>query len=309
MALEYNTSCQYPVRRISGEWFILAAAILWGTTGTAQALAPPNAQPAAIGAVRLVIGGGALLLVALARRSFRPGERWSPLELIFASGGIAAYQLFFFAGIYRTGVAAGTMVAIGSSPIFAGLLGFLVRGERPGARWIGATTLAILGCGLLIATSGDRGIEPLAFFMALGAGLAYATYAVASKGLLTQHSPDAVQAAIFCLGALLLIPVLLTFDLSWVIQTRGLAVSFHLGLLATALAYLLFARGLRLIPVANAVTLSLAEPLTASLLGLLLLKEPLTMISLAGMALLFAGLLILAIPTQKTSIVDPERQP
>lgn len=295
--------------QVSGEWYVLAAAILWGTTGTAQALAPADAQPAAIGTIRLVIGGITLLVVALARRAFRPSEQWSPLELLFAGGGIAAYQLFFFAGVDRTGVAAGTVVAIGSAPIFAGLLGFLVRDERPGARWVGATTLAILGCSLLIAASGDLGIDPLGFLLALGAGLAYATYAVASKGLLAQHSPDAVQAAVFCLGAVFLIPVLLTSDLSWLKQVHGIAAAFHLGLIATALAYLLFARGLRLIPVANAVTLSLAEPLTAALLGLLLLREQITMISLMGMALLFAGLLILATPSRKAPQIESGKQP
>jgi len=58
----------------AGALFILAATLLWGTTGTAQALAPAGANPVALGALRVAIGGGALLLLALCRRSFRGVE-------------------------------------------------------------------------------------------------------------------------------------------------------------------------------------------------------------------------------------------
>jgi DME family drug/metabolite transporter len=48
-----------------GQWLVLTAAVLWGTTGTAQAFAPIGVQPVVVGAVRLAIGGLALLLFAV----------------------------------------------------------------------------------------------------------------------------------------------------------------------------------------------------------------------------------------------------
>ena len=48
---------------------------------------------------------------------------------------VAGYQLAFFSAVARTGVAVGTMVAIGSAPVLAGLLAWLVRGEQPPGRW------------------------------------------------------------------------------------------------------------------------------------------------------------------------------
>ncbi len=51
-----------------GAWMVLAAGVLWGTTGTAQAFAPAGATPLAIGAIRLLVGGTALLILALVRR-------------------------------------------------------------------------------------------------------------------------------------------------------------------------------------------------------------------------------------------------
>ena len=157
-----------------GQWFVLAAAVLWGTTGTAQAFAPAGAQPAAVGAVRLAVGGVALLAFAAARGVLRRGKRWPALATAVAAGSVAAYQLCFFAGVARTGVAVGTIVAIGSAPILAGVLGFLVRGERPGRRWAVATVLAVVGCDLLIVTRGSVSVDAGGVVLALGAGAAYA---------------------------------------------------------------------------------------------------------------------------------------
>ncbi|MFZ2948618.1 MAG: EamA family transporter, partial [Desulfuromonadaceae bacterium] len=56
-----------------GTALILLAAVLWGTTGTSQALAPPGAHPLTIGALRLAVGGGALLLLALFRSRITRG--------------------------------------------------------------------------------------------------------------------------------------------------------------------------------------------------------------------------------------------
>ena len=70
-----------------------------------------------------------------------------------------------------------------------------------------------------------------------------------------------------------MLPLLPLTELTWVLQPRGMLIILHLGLVTTAVAYLLFARGLRQISTAAAVTLTLAEPLVAGMLGVLLLGE------------------------------------
>lgn len=276
-----------------GTWLVLAAAVCWGTTGTAQALAPPGAVPAAIGAARLAVGGVALLAYAAWKGALQRSA-WPVGPTLFAAASMAAYQLFFFAGVIRTGVAVGTMVAIGSAPVFAGLIGFLALGERPGRRWAAATVLAVLGCSLLIAAGRSIRVDLLGLLLAAGAGAAYAIFTVASKGLLAARPPEAVMAVAFTLGALFLAPLLFTADLSWLAQARGVGVVLHLGLVTVAFAYSLFARGLSQIPVATATTLTLAEPLTAGLLGVFLLGEHLTPVAVAGILMIFAGLAIVS---------------
>ncbi len=290
--------------KLSGTFFVLGAAVLWGTTGTSQALAPTGATPLVIGALRLTLGGAVLLIYAAARGSLAslfsmPRRPWLGAALC-----IAAYQLLFFSGVARTGVAVGTIAGIGSAPVWGGLLGYLFAGERPGRAWLIATLLAVLGAGLLATAGGSASSPPeggsqlkvdaLGMLLAIGAGAAYAAFTLFNKQLIKVQRPENVQAAVFLLGAILVLPLLASADLRWTLQPAGTLVVLHLGLITVGLAYSLFGLGLQRVPVSNAVTLTLAEPMTAGLLGVLVLGEHLTLQAGAGILLIFSGLAVLA---------------
>ncbi|MEE4253892.1 MAG: DMT family transporter [Desulfuromusa sp.] len=278
---------------LGGHWFVIGAAILWGTTGTAQAFAPAGFDPMVIGALRLLIGGIALLLLAIKRNELGHFSDWKLLPLLLAAAFTSSYQLCFFAAVAKTGVAVGTIIGIGSAPIAGGLLGIIFRGERPGKRWLLATILAIVGCALLSLSGGDVAIDPVGILLALGAGLSYAAYTLMIKGLLDNHTPNAIMAIVFCMGALILAPVFFTIDFDWLLQPRAIGVVLHIGLATCALSYWLFSRGLQTVQVATAVTLTLAEPMTAATLGILVLGEQLNSQALLGISFIFAGLLVL----------------
>ncbi len=285
----------------SGTWLVLLAAICWGTTGTAQAFAPEGATPLAVGAVRLAVGGAALLCWACLRRSFQGGRSWPMRATMLAAICMAVYQLCFFAAVDRTGVAVGTVVAIGSGPVLAGLLGWLVNRETPGWPWLIATLLATTGCVLLGLSGGSLTIDPIGILLAVGAGGSYTVYVLASKGLVAAQRPDAAMGVVFALGALLLTPIFFLQDFTWLAEARGMVVALHLGIVTTAIAYALFAKALTTTPVATAVTLTLGEPLTATLLGVLVLHESLNTMAMTGVALLLLGLFVLALSVRFTA--------
>lgn len=278
---------------ISGEWFILVAAMLWGTAGTSQVLAPAGATPVAIGTIRLAVGGVVLLFYALYKNSFTIQRTWSIPLVIVSSSFVAAYQVCFFTGVAKNGVAIGTMVGIGSSPIFAGILGFTIRRETLPGTWYVATPLAIAGCLLLVLPGHGTQVNVLGILLALGAGLLYACYTVSIKGLLKNCGSDIAVALVFCLSALMLMPCLFFYDFNWLISFNGIIIAAHLGVITIAISYILFVRGLKDVEVGTAATLSLAEPLTASLLGILLLHEKLMVVDYMGMSLLFLGIITL----------------
>jgi DME family drug/metabolite transporter len=276
---------------------VLLAAICFGTTGTAQALGP-SADPLAVGSARILVGG---ILLALCARLLRAALPRDPRVVGAIAVAIAIYQLAFFAAVNQTGVAVGTVVAIGTGPAVAGVLGALVNGERLTPRWAAATTLAAIGVALLVAAGGhSTDVHVGGILLAVLAGSGYATYTVMAKRLLDRGAePIGVMAAGFGSAGVLLVPVLLLAGPSFLGQPGGLAMALYLGAIPTALAYVLFAHGLRHLSSGETTTIVLAEPLTAVALGVAVLGETPGTIAIAGAALVLAGLAVLALPSRR----------
>jgi DME family drug/metabolite transporter len=155
--------------------------------------------------------------------------------------------------------------------------------------------LAISGCVLLSLKSGEVKIDLLGILLAIGAGVSYAIYSLMLKGLLQEHAPNAVIALVVCGGAVLLAPALVKVDLNWLLHPRSIGVVLHLGIATMALSYWFFARGLHKVQLSTTITLSLAEPMTAATLGIVVLGEQLTSSAFSGISLIFLGLVVLII--------------
>jgi DME family drug/metabolite transporter len=272
---------------------ILLAALCFGTTGTAQALGP-GAPPSSVGAARIVVGA-ALLAAAAAWLGRGRARRRPPAGPVVVGGlAVALYQVAFFAAVADTGVAVGTVVALGSAPAFAGAAGWIVDRERPGAGWPAATALAGAGVVCIALAGGGAQVSALGVALALGAGAGYATMTLTSKRLLRAGtSAEDAMALTFGAGALVLAPVLLLSGTAWIATPAGLGLALFLGAVPTALAYVLFARGLRSLSAAEVSTITLAEPVTAAALGAAVLGERPGALALAGIALVLAGLAVL----------------
>lgn len=278
---------------------VLFAALCFGTTGTAQALGP-EASPVAVGAARIVLGGSLLVLVAVVMARRTPGASALPRPMLFAGLAVAAYQLCFFAAVADTGVAVGTVVALGSAPAMAGALERVVLGTPLTGRWAACTVLATAGVALLVAGGQAATVSAPGVLLALGAGAGYAGYAVAAKRRLEAgEAPETVMAGAFGTGAVLLVPALLIAGPGFLGSAGGLALIAFLGIVPTAVAYIAFARGLRGLPAGEVATLTLAEPLTAAALGAAVLGERPGAVAVAGGALVLAGLVALALPGRR----------
>lgn len=285
---------------------VLLAAVLFGTTGTAQALGP-DASPLVVGAARTAVGAVLLVLIARVVASVGQPASWPRRTVAVAAVGIAGYQLTFFAAVADTGVAVGTVVAIGSAPALAGLLSRIVDGTPLSRRWAACTACATAGVGLLVLGGREAQVSPPGVLLALGAGASYAAYTVAGKRLLAAgHGPEQTMARAFTVAALLLAPILLTAGAaSPVFTTEGVLLALYLGAMPTALAYVLFARGLRRLTPGETATLTLAEPLTAAALGAIVLGERPGAMAVAGAALVLAGLIALTLPRRRRASGDP----
>jgi DME family drug/metabolite transporter len=299
-------------RSLSGPGAILAAAALWGTTGTVSTLAPHGAQPAAVGSAGLAAGG--LLLWSASRRTRpgpaprpRPAARTGSQRWLLGLGAlaVAGYPVTFYPAVARTGVAVATVIALGSAPAFAGLLAWAAGQGRPARRWAAATAAAVLGCAVLVlapALAGHGRVDGAGVLLAALAGLCYACYSLAARALIAAGQPAGrVLGSMFGMAGLAVLPVLLACGAGWLATWRGAAVAAHLAVCTTFLAYRLFGRGLRGTSAQVATTLTLAEPAVATLLGVAVLGERLPALSWGGLAVLAAGLACLAAPVRQRS--------
>lgn len=280
---------------------VLAAAVLWGTVGAAQELGAAGAQPFTVAAVRTLGGAAALaglLLLAGRGRDLVHVLRTGRAAGLVCGVAIAVFQVGLLTGVREAGVALGTLLAIGSAPAWAGLLAVL-GGRYPGGRWLVATVLTVAGAGvlLLFGTQGGHAAavvtpSPLGIVSSLTAGAAYAIYATASKRVLAAGATGpAMVGFAFVVAALLLAPLMAVGDVHWVTTALGGTTAAWLTL-ATAGGYLFSAYGLRRLDAPTVTTLTLAEPLTATGLALLVVGERLTIAGAVGAALLLTGLVL-----------------
>lgn len=278
-------------------WPVLLAGMLWGTTGTAQAFLPAGTSPLSVGAVRLAVGGLILLLIVLSKEGIKGIKGpWPIKPTITAVLGVVGFQACFFCAVLKTGVVTGTMISAGTAPIFAGILGYLFEKEKLTKKWLFSTVLGIVGVILLTISKPELDADITGVLLALAASMLYSVYGLGIKKMSINNSSTGTMAVILSLGTVLILPAYLVLDFSWMATPQGLGISLYLGIVATAIAYSLFARGISRIPISSTYTLSLSEPLTACLLGVLLLGEKLSPVSGGGIILLFAGLIILSLP-------------
>ncbi len=284
---------------------VLAAALCFATTGTAQALADVDASPLAVGAARIVVGGGILALIAMLRARPRPQRVATPgpTALLVALGavGVLAYQPLFFLGTRENGVAIGTVVALGSAPIATGIVDAIRSRRLPSGRWMLATAIALAGVVLVSGvTGGAVALAPAGLMASAGAGVSYALYTVCGKALIERGwDSTRVMGTVFGVAAAASVPVLLATGTSWLFTPSGVALALWLGIATTAVAYLLFGWGLARLSAVTVSTLTLAEPLGATLLGLLVLHEQLTAVSALGLALIAVGLAVVSVPARR----------
>lgn len=290
--------------RATGVVLVAGAALLWGTVGVTvrsiAAVAVTNAL--VLGFLRLAVAGPTLLAahIAASRRSpFCIARRDWPLVLLLGAA-MAAYQVTEFAALPRLGVTRTILLAICTAPVFIALFAALALRERLSRGAVLPMLLALCGTALLVGAGGTEAgsLPPVGVVLALAAAAMYALVATASRALAPRYPAMQTVAVAFTVGAVLLAPFAFAFargGQAFALGERGWALIAVLGLVPTALAYLLFLRGLRTVPATTAGLLSLLEPLGATVLAAVLFGERLSPLALVGAVILLLGLALFMI--------------
>ena len=252
----------------------------------------------AIGAFTMGVGG--IILAALTWPAVRkavaiPEARW---WVILGGIGVVVYPLAFYAGMRDAGVAVGNTVALGSGPLFAGVIEWLATKRKPTQRWFLALGIAGLGLAFVgVARGGTSEVGLNGVLLALIAGMAYALYSVAgSRVIAAGASFRGSMGAVFGSGALPLLVVLVLTGGPLVSDFDTLVRGAYLALGPLVLAYLLFGYALTRASASLVTLVTLLEPVFATILAVLLLGEVLPPIGWVGIGLLVSGVAVATVP-------------
>lgn len=256
--------------------------------------APAGADAYSVGSLRLLLGGATLLAVA-ARGGRTAWGPWRLRSTAVGALGVALFQLCYFLAVDRTGVAVGTVATIGSGPVLGGLLAAVLDRRAPSRAWLLGTSVSVGGVALLGLAGRSTAADPSGIVLAVCAGLGWAVFATVGKHQIDrgQHS-TATMAAMFCGGAVLLAPLLAWHSPAWVTRGNGWWIALYLGAVTVGAAYTLYGFALRHLHAPTVITLTLLEPITAAVLGALVVHEGVRPAGWVGVALVLMGLMVTA---------------
>ncbi|WP_433540153.1 DMT family transporter [Streptosporangium sandarakinum] len=290
------------VRR--GLLYVSIAATAWGTGGAAGALLRLSGglDPVSISFWRFAAGAATLLPILhfLGRNRDRDWDRGHARESrrygrIAATGvAMAVCQTAYFAAVASSGLAVATVVTIGATPVFVAAAARLLLGERLGAAGLGSAAVALAGLTMLVLDGGPASFSAAGTGWALLSAAAYAGVTLLNRAFSAE--PYAATFGGFAVGGLCLLPLALSGGL----LPDGDPLFFwaavaYLGVVPTALAYVLFFTGLGSVRATTASVISLVEPVGAAAIGVLAFGERFTAQGVAGAALLLAAVALLAL--------------
>ncbi|MEU6660870.1 DMT family transporter [Streptomyces sp. NPDC046821] len=279
-----------PFRR--GLLSVSAAAIAWGAGGAAadELFRTSGLGPIAVSFWRFAIAAA----VTTAHRLHQPAAVRTASCLrssVFTGVALAAYQTAYFGAVQDAGLALGTMVTLGASPILVSAGAHVLLKERLTKRGTAAIAIALLGLLLLVArpVSGTHPMMGIALALLSAVGYSAVTLQARRTGKATA------DAATWTAGALCLLPLASAQEI-WpraehVAESTGLLI--FLGVVPTLVAYRWYFSGLATVRSTTASVLVLLEPVTAALLAVVLGERISTSLVL-GSVLLLTALAVLA---------------
>lgn len=262
----------------------LVAPLAWGTTYVTVTELLPEGRPFLVAAVRVVPAGLLLLALGVLRSRWRPrGVEWRNTILL----SLAYYGVFFpflIVGVYRLpgGVAAAMS---GVQPLLVALFGLLLAGITPRRSDLGVGVVAAAGVAMIVLQPG-AGLDPIGILAALVAIGSFSIGVVLNKLLPTPANRLSDTGWQMLIAGAILVPLTLAVEgLPGSVTGMEVAAFAYLSLIVTGLAFVLWMNGVRALPSAAPPLLGIAVPVTAAILGWVMLDQTFRPLQLVGLVL------------------------
>ena len=286
-------------RRNIGPALILLAGCFWGSMGIfVRRLTDYGFSSIQIVAIRVTLAALIFCMLLLIKdpSGFRISVKDIPLFLGLGFGSILFFTVCYFTAITMMPLSTAAILLY-TSPIWIMLMSVLFFREKLTGRKLLALALAFAGCVLVSGVSGE-GMTLPGLLVGLGSGIGYGLYSILGTVALRRYSPYTVTTYTFAfaaLGAWLICrPADMLAKFAVAPNLPGLVFFCFLTALVTAvIPFLAYTLGLQTVEASRAGILATVEPLVATLIGVAVFSEPLTLLSGLGILLILAAVVLL----------------
>ncbi|WP_367324688.1 DMT family transporter [Streptomyces sp. HUAS ZL42] len=308
-----NAAFGLPVGR--GLLCLIVAGAAWGTAGAAASLVyrASDMGPVALSFWRCAAGLVLLLAARLLRPRVRPAApgplgRRGALRAGVTGLGLAVFQTAYFAAVSATGLAVATVVTLGAGPVLIALGARLTLGERLGRGGLAAVAGALAGLGVLVLGGGGASVRSGGVLLALLSAAGYSVMTLLTRRWGRDGATDSSRTTVwaFAVTSLCLLPFALVDGLVPHTAEPGRVVWLlaYIAAVPTALAYALYFAGAAAVRSATVSVIMLLEPVSAAVLGVVLLGERLTAATLIGTSLMLGSVAGLAFAEARDTVAE-----
>lgn len=275
---------------------VLLSGILWGCIGLfTTPLREKGIDSISIIAVRSLLTAiflGIFLLI-FNRRAFKVKlkDLW-----MFIGMGVISFSFFnvcYLKSMELNNSLGTACILMYTAPVFIMLLSAVLFKEKITPIKIICLVLAIGGCALI---SGGGSVTPIGFIFGLGSGIGYGLYSIFSIYALRKYSFYTSIFYAFLFSTISLIPfcnLKTVTDVAF--SDSGAALLFiGLALFITVLPYMIYTCGLRIVPASEASVIACVEPLVATLVGVAVFGQEISILAVMGILLILAAVILLS---------------
>ena len=285
----------------ASDWALLAVlSIVWGGSFLFNGVAVRELPPVTIVALRVMTAALALLLALRFMKVSLPRSRqaWTAFLGMSILNNVIPFTLIVWG---QSHIASGlASILNATTPLFTVIVAhYLTDDERLTGQRLAGVVVGFVGVAVMIGAAAFASLDAsiLAQLAVLGAALSYGLSGVFGRRFKTMGIPPlATAAGQVTVSSAILLPTALIVDRPWTLAmpSTGAVLSLAaLGLVSTAFAYLIFFRLLARAGATNVGLVTFLIPVSAILLGVLVLGETLAMRHVVGMALIGAGLILI----------------
>lgn len=290
-------------KRNIGPLLIILAGCFWGSMGIfVRRLTDFGFSSVQIVSIRVTLAAlfFCILLLIKDRSGFRISLRDIPLFLGLGFGSILFFTVCYFTAITMMPLSTAAILLY-TSPIWIMLMSVLFFHEKLNGRKLLALGLAFAGCVLVSGISGD-GITLTGLLIGLGAGFGYGLYSILGTVALRKYSPYTVTTYTFLFAAigswLICEPADMISKFAAAPSPISLLLFCGLTALVTAvIPFLSYTLGLATVEASRAGILATVEPMVATLIGMLVFSEPITLLPGIGILLILSAVILLNLKT------------